>query len=180
MQYPLLTERLSISPLNIDDLDAFVSYRQDLEIARFQSWDVDFSRNQAIDLIQSQAELVFPPIGQWLQLGIRDRSTGYLLGDLALHNLEQENHYEIGFTVAKENQGKGIGKEALAKLLEVLFTENGGQIVEASTDRRNVASIRLLQSLGFTQEPNRSWVELFKGEIVTVDVFELRKSSSIK
>ena len=70
MAYPILTERLSIRPLAMVDLDTFVSYRQDPEIARFQSWETTYSKNQAIDLIESQAVSVLPKKGEWLQLAI--------------------------------------------------------------------------------------------------------------
>lgn len=176
MLYPLITNRLSISPLALGDLEAFVGYRQDPLVARFQSWNIDFSREQGLELIHSQAEVEFPTLGDWLQLGIKEISTGKLLGDLALHALEQEHRYEIGFTLARANQGKGFAKEAAAKLLEFLFNEKHALSVEASTDRRNIASINLLKSLGFTQVPSRSWVEEFKGETVTVDVFELHRT----
>ena len=177
MKLDLQTDRLQISPLEAADLDSFVRYRQQPEVARFQSWDCDFSREQGLKLIQSQAGISFPPPGEWLQLGVRDKSTGKLLGDLALHSLERENSYEIGFTIAKEHQGEGIGKEAAAKLLRFLFDEIGAEFVEANTDSRNVASIRLLESLGFSQLVDRSWVEEFKSETVTVYVFEVTRSA---
>lgn len=177
MALELRSERLQISPLEVADLDAFVSYRQNSEVARFQSWESDFSREQGLELIQSQAGISFPAQGQWLQIGIRDLSSGDLIGDLALHSLEQERCYEIGFTIATEHQGKGFGREAAARLLSYLFDEIGADRVEANTDSRNVASIRLLTSLGFIQQLDRCWVEEFKNETVTVYVFELTRSA---
>ena len=176
MPFPLVTARLSISPLELSDLDVFVEYRQDPEIARFQSWDVDFSKEQGLELIQSQVGIEFPGLGDWLQLGVREISTGKLLGDLALHALEEEHRYEIGFTLAKTHQGTGFAKEAAAKLLEFLFFEKNALSVEAATDRRNLASINLLKSLGFPQVPSRSWDEEFKDETVTVDVFQIHRT----
>ena len=177
MKLELQTDRLQISPLEAVDLASFVSYRQQPEVARFQSWNCDFSQEQGLQLIQSQAGISFPPPGEWLQLGVRDNSTGELLGDLALHSLDIENSYEIGFTIAKEHQGKGFGKEAAARLLRYLFDEVGAGLVEANTDSRNICSIRLLSSLGFSQQVDRSWVEEFKGETVTVYVFAVTRSA---
>ena len=176
MPFPISTTRLSISPLELGDLEVFVGYRQDPQVSRFQSWDIDFSKEQALELIQSQAGVEFPALGDWLQLGIKEISTGKLLGDLALHALEQQHRYEIGFTLDTAHQSKGFAKEAAAKLLEFLFNEKHALSVEASTDRRNIASINLLKSLGFTEVPSRSWDEEFKGETVTVDVFELHRT----
>jgi RimJ/RimL family protein N-acetyltransferase len=175
MTYPLLTERLSIEPLATPDLKAFVRYRQDPEVARFQSWESSYSESQARDLIESQADLSSPAAGDWLQLAIHDRQNGELLGDLALHTLEHEhNVFEIGFTIAGEHQGKGVAREAAARLIEFLFQEQNALTIRACTDRRNLPSINLLLSLGFELQPAKSWEEFFKNENVTVDQFELK------
>lgn len=176
----LQTHRLQISPLEAADLDAFVSYRQQPKVARFQSWGSDYAIEQGLKLIQSQAGIVFPPSGEWLQLGVRDKSTGELLGDLALHSLDRQSCYEIGFTIDSKHHGKGFGKEAAARLLAYLFEERGAELVEASTDSRNIASIRLLISLGFSQQTDRTWVEEFKNETVTVYVFELPRTAWVR
>lgn len=115
MSYPLLTPRLSIEPLALRDVDEFVRYRQDPEIARYQSWDMNYSAQQGLHLVQSQADVVLPAPGNWLQLAIHDRETGELLGDLALHTIDTaELSFEIGFTLATKNQGNGIAAKPLA------------------------------------------------------------------
>lgn len=135
MKYPLLTPRLSIEPLSIADLASFVSYRQDPEIARYQGWDASYSREQAIELITSQQGVLLPDLDDWLQLGIRSRDTGELLGDLAIHTVEVDAEvevgvdvedevaqtvFEIGFTIATQHQGKGFAREAAAVLMNTL------------------------------------------------------------
>jgi RimJ/RimL family protein N-acetyltransferase len=173
MSYPLLTPRLSIEPLNLSDLDAFVSYRQDADIARFQSWDTTYSAEQAVELIESQAGVLLPKQGQWLQLAVHEQISGELVGDLALHSLiENQSVFEIGFTIASQHQGKGFAREAASRLMIFLFSEVGAQKIVANTDRRNVSSIRLLLDLGFIFHPEKSWTENFKNEIATVDCFE--------
>ena len=174
MTYPLEPQRLSISPLTAADLRSFVEYRSDPEIARYQGWDAPYSETKASELIESQAGIDLPPKGEWLQLAIHLSSTGELIGDLALHALDESHEgYEIGFTVAKRFQGQGYAKEATTVLIENLVCEFGAKRFIATPDNRNVPSIRLLESLGFIKRPEKSWDELFKGENVTVDYFEL-------
>ena len=178
MSYPLLTERLSIQPLSIADLETFVEYRQDPEIARYQSWDTSFSHSQAEELIQSQSGVQIPDKDDWLQLGIHLGVSGALIGDLAIHRLDEEDiAFELGFTVAKQFQGHGYAREALLALMDYLFNEVKAIKLEASTDRRNIRSIKLLEAVGFHHEQTRTFTEEFKGEIVTVDVYETRFSS---
>ena len=173
MFYPLLTKRLSIEPLALPDLEPFVKYRQDPAIARYQSWDESYSLDQGLALIQSQAGVLLPEKGEWLQLGLHDRHSGQLIGDVAIHFLaDQSDCYELGFTVAKECQGLGYAKEAVEKLIEYLVAEAEAKSFIATPDSRNEASIRLLLSLGFRQNRSKSWTEEFKGESVTVHYFE--------
>jgi RimJ/RimL family protein N-acetyltransferase len=171
----LTTARLQISPLRVKDLDAFVEYRQDPQIARYQSWEPSFSKEQGIGLIQSQAGVSFPEKGDWLQLALHRLETDELIGDLALHSLEGgETAFEIGFTIAKKHQGQGYAKEGAKKLVEFLFDEHSANRIIATPDSRNLPSIKLLEALGFVKLPEKSWTEDFKGENVTVDFYELK------
>lgn len=172
MFYPLLTERLSIEPLALSDLDSFVDYRQDPEIARYQSWEPSYSKAQGKELIEGQLGVRLPGKDQWLQLGIRHRTTGELLGDLAIHSIEDDQSiFEIGFTLARQHQGQGFAREAARKLLEQLRLQGATKFF-ANTDSRNAPSIKLLTELGFTPQPSLGWTERFKGELVTVEYFE--------
>ena len=172
MTYPLITERLSIQPLALADLETFVEYRQDPEVARFQSWDTSYSHSQAEELIQSQNGVLLPEKGNWLQLGIHLGVSGELIGDLAIHRLDTESlEFEIGFTLARQFQGHGYAREALLALRDYLINEVGITKLEASTDRRTLSSIKLLETVGFHRVQARTFSEEFKGEIVTVDVY---------
>lgn len=172
-----MTSRLSISPLQISDLENFLSYRQDPAVARYQSWEPNYSEAQAADLINSQKGMDFPAADQWLQIGIRLQISGELVGDLALHALLDPDQFELGFTVATKHQGNSYAKEAARALLDRLFAECGAKSVVASADSRNLPSKAVLRSLGFLNQPHKSWVEEFKGETVTVEFFELLRPS---
>ncbi len=173
MSFPLTTTRLSIQPLVNADLTDFVSYRQDPEIAKYQSWEPTYSLEQGRALIESQTGVDWPAEGDWLQLGVRQIETQQLVGDLALHRLEATGEYELGFTFAREHQGKGYATESAGALLQLLFEDRSAISVIAYTDSRNLPSKKLLETLGFVKNPAGSWVEEFKGETVTVEVYLL-------
>ena len=174
MVYPLLTSRLSIEPLCENDLDTFISYRQDPEIARYQGWEPTYSKQQAQELLAKQFGVLSPVPGNWLQLAIHDRVSGELLGDVGLHRLVDERpKFEVGYTLAKSNQGQGYAREALGRLIDYLFEEKSAQEIIADCDDRNLASVRLLEYLGFKHIPEKSWTEFFKNELVKVDHYEL-------
>ena len=173
MFFPIVTERLSLSPLQLGDLENFVRYRQDPEVARYQSWEPTYSMSQGAELISSQQDFDFPPTGEWLQIGIRLITNGELVGDLALHAMQGLGEFELGFSVASEHQGQGYAYEAAKALLDKLFQEREAVSVVAFTDSRNAPSKALLRKLGFIENTTKSWIEEFKGETVTVETFEL-------
>ena len=173
MEYPLITKRLSIKPLEQADLENFVKYRQDPLIARYQSWTPDYSKAQGQKLIDSQVGQMIPKPGDWLQLGMHLHSTLELIGDLALHKIEaDEGCFEIGFTVDRRFQGNGYALEAASTLIDALVQNYAALRIIASADERNLASLRLLSKLGFKHDPLRDWEEVFKGENVKVLFFE--------
>jgi RimJ/RimL family protein N-acetyltransferase len=173
MQFPLLTERLSIRPLSLEDVDTFVEYRQDPAVARFQSWEPSYSRDDALSLISSQVGVNHPAEGEWLQLAIHLRASGEHVGDLALHTLaNDESAFELGFTIASPHQGLGYAREAATRFIQYLFSDVAAQKIIAMTDSRNASSIALLRALGFEHRPSHRFSEEFKGELVDVDYFE--------
>ena len=103
----IVTERLSLRPFQVDDLEAFVAYRSDPEVAKYQSWDSTYSMTDAESFLSSQGELVFGQPGEWLQLAIVDRATGAVCGDCAVRvATDQPATAEIGVTLAQASQGK--------------------------------------------------------------------------
>jgi RimJ/RimL family protein N-acetyltransferase len=80
----IVTERLSLRPFQGADLEAFVAYRSDPEVARYQSWDRTYSMADAETFLSSQRELAFGQPGEWLQLAIVDRATGGVCAGIAL------------------------------------------------------------------------------------------------
>ena len=174
MMFPLITKRLRIEPLSQGDVVAFVAYRKVPEVARFQSWSSNYSIAQGYELVRSQTGIVHPDKGEWLQIGIKLRSTGELVGDVAINNTDpSEPAVTLGFTIAQQHQGLGYAKEAVGTVISELRQEFSNVRFWAFTDARNAPSIALLKSLGFQELPEQKYLEEFKGETVEVLRFEL-------
>lgn len=155
------TNRCQLRYFREADLNAFTAYRSEPEVARFQSWE-SYSHEEAVALYKDVKGKAFGLIGQWYQIAIADKATDELIGDLALHFVEPKL-LEIGFTISPRYQGKGYGKEAVQGLLAHLFKELDFEKVVATTDAKNIASIKLLEALGFEREVDARSV-IFKGE----------------
>lgn len=177
MPLQLTTPRLVVEPLQQSDLAAFVAYRQDPDVARWQSWETDYSDQEALALLRAQPTGDLPLPGGWLQLAVRDRSTGTLHGDVAVHLLaELPDTYAIGMTVARQSQHRGIAAEAVGRVLDYLLTEAGAHRVVADCDTRNAAVARLLRRLGLRQESHQIDADFSKGEWITLDGYAVLAS----
>jgi RimJ/RimL family protein N-acetyltransferase len=161
----VLTERLVLTPLVAADAASLFAYRSLAEVSRYQNWD-PACLGDAAAFIDGLARIEFDTPGTWFQLGVRLRGTDELVGDLGVHFIEDGRQVEIGFTLAPEFQGIGLGTEAIEGLLGLLFGQMGKHRVYASADPRNTASIRLLERVGMRQEAHFVESVLFKGEWV--------------
>jgi RimJ/RimL family protein N-acetyltransferase len=168
----IVTERLALRHFEAGDLPAFVGYRRDPDVAAYQSWDVGYSMADAERFLAEQEGLRLGRPGTWVQLAIVDREDGALLGDCASHVLtDQPRTAEIGITLARASQGKGVAYEALRGLVTALFLDHGMHRVVAEADDRNRAVHRLCERLGFRQEARLVEADWFKGEWTTLRIY---------
>jgi RimJ/RimL family protein N-acetyltransferase len=168
----IVTERLLLRPFRAEDLHAFVAYRSDPEVARYQSWDATYSMADAERFLASQRNVSLGVAGEWVQLAAVDRRSGTLCGDCAVRVLTtQPATAEVGVTFARARQGSGLATEALAAVVTELFVARGIHRVYAEADDRNAAVHRLFERLGFRCEARLVEADWFKGEWSTLRVF---------
>lgn len=167
----IVTERLVLRPFRMGDLEGFVAYRSDPDVARYQGWDSSFSMAEAESFLDSQRGITFGQPGEWLQLAIVDRENDTLYGDCAVRVLADQPTAELGVTLAPASQGKGIAAEALTAVITELFDRLGLHRVFAETDDRNKAVHRLFERLGFRCEARLVESDWFKGEWTTVRIY---------
>lgn len=175
----LTTTRLRIAPLTRADVPAFVAYRQDPDVARWQSWDVTYSSAEATDLVDTQGTSL-PSPGEWLQLGAHARDTDVLLGDVAVHTLsDQPDTYELGVTMSRAAQGSGFATEAMSAVLAHLFAVGAHRVV-AFSDARNEPVARLLTRIGMRHEGRQVDADWFGGEWTTLDLWAVLASERVE
>lgn len=172
---PLTGERVVLRRLAPDDLCAFQAYRRDPELARYQGWSAQ-SDADAQAFIDEMAGAPLFARGEWLQLAIADAASDALLGDIGLHVAADGREAEIGFTLSRPAQGRGLAIEAVALALQLLWEHATVARVLGITDVRNLASLRLLQRLGFVPQETRAAV--FKGEPCLETVCVLQRPPS--
>jgi aminoglycoside 6'-N-acetyltransferase len=161
----LRTPRLCLRRFRESDVDAFVRYRSDPAVARYQSWDAPYPVEQARRFVVTMATAQADLPGEWLQIAVALALDGSLVGDCAFAPQAHEARtVEIGFTIAAEHQGRGYAREAVSLLLRHLFEQLGKHRVVASCDPRNAPSVKVLEAVGMRREGHTVESTWSKGE----------------
>jgi RimJ/RimL family protein N-acetyltransferase len=161
--HPLPLPRCTLRAFCEDDLAAFAAYRSDPRVARYQSWSPPFTLEDARAFLEKLRATPFGAPGTWQQIAVAEPGADALLGDCALHFLEDGMQVEIGFTMAPASSGRGLMREAVTGLLDRVFGGLGKHRAIALTDARNEPAIRLLAGLGFRREGHFLQNAFFKG-----------------
>ena len=147
---PLDHDGVRLRALRRDDVAAFLHYRSNPEVARFQGWlPMDLARARAF--IEEQCALAGVEGGAWRQFAIADARDDALLGDLGVWLSPDLDAAELGITVTPAAQGEGIGRRAMRAATDLLFSATTVQQVHACADARNIACRRMLQAAGFDE-----------------------------
>jgi RimJ/RimL family protein N-acetyltransferase len=172
--FPVPGTRLTLRRFQDDDLLSFVAYRSDPQVALYQSWS-SIDHDEARDFIRRQQRAQFGVPGEWFQTAIALRETDALIGDVGVCiKADDAACAEIGFTLAREHQGKGFGAEAVRLVLAFVFEKTAVERIEGTTDSRNTASIELMRRVGMRQErTEQAW---FKGSMCSEYTFVMMKS----
>ena len=149
----LQTSRLTLRSFIDNDLESFLAYRNDPEVAKYQGWGIPYPREKGEKFISSMRETNAPKQGVWIQFAVALKGTDELIGDLGCHvKKEDARQAVIGFTIASEHWRKGYAVEVISCLLEYLFEDMDMHRVTADCDVENAASYRTLEKLGFRRE----------------------------
>lgn len=145
---PVLTsERLVLRPLVATDAAALHDLYADAGLMRYWSHAPHTSfyetRRKVAGIVADRA---------WRNWAITRHGNDRAIGTLATHENRQGRVIEIGYALTRAHLGKGYAREAVTRLLDRLFGEEGVRRVFADTDPDNAASNRLVQSLGFVCE----------------------------
>jgi RimJ/RimL family protein N-acetyltransferase len=144
---PRFADDVMLRRLAVSDLPAFQAYRSDPLLARYQGWAPKSDAEAGAFLAEMSAATLLQP-GMWSQIGIAEPDGLALIGDIGLFLACDGHEAEIGFTLRRQSQGRGIGAAAVREAINLVFEETDADRVVGITDARNLQSIRLLQRVG--------------------------------
>ncbi len=86
-----------------------------------------------------------PPEAYWV---VRQKETNAFIGLVCLAKYHDQIHYEVSYEFDPAFWGEGYGTEVVEKVIEYGFTVFCLEGIYAETQKRNFASIRLLEKVG--------------------------------
>lgn len=145
-----VTDRLIIREQTIDDIPALYDIYSDEEASRYMEdlyKDPEEERDYLQKYIDNQYR--FFEYGVWA-LTLKD--SGKLIGRAGLSAREGYDALEIGYILGKPYRGQGYATEAVTAVMEYAEEELDVHDFIAFSKEKNTASLRLLESLGFTRK----------------------------
>jgi len=174
---PRIGPHIVLRRLRKTDLERFQAYRSDPVVGRFQGWG-PMSSNAAVSFLQRMSTAAFGTVGEWLQIGIAERTTDHLIGDVGVCVRDSDGkHAELGYTLAVEWQGRGLGSEAVLEAVAMLFENTDITRVVAITDTSNHASVHLLERVGMKLTGTLNSV--FRGSPCKEHVFAIARPDGV-
>lgn len=139
---------ISLRPLLLSDIDAFMVWVSDIEVARFCTWDPFQSKEEGIKFIHNSV-LPHP----WFRaICVEDVPVGAIMVT-ENKNSGDRCRVELGYHLGSKYWGRGIVTEAVKlATAEVLKEMKEVERVEAYVEVENVRSQRVLEKAGYTRE----------------------------
>jgi RimJ/RimL family protein N-acetyltransferase len=139
-----------LRPFEEEDAAAAFTWFGDPDVMRFTTTGPDRSVEQTkARLAKYQEHQSVHGFSKWI---ILDRATGSAIGDSGLLNLEEYRRIDLGYRFAKPYWGKGLATEAATAWVRAAFGDFDIERLTAFVHPENVASIRVLDKLGFRTE----------------------------
>ena len=148
----LETERLIIRKFTPEDLPALIELRADPEVNKFLG-GTKFQNAEAISKRFQFYLECYDKFGFGV-CAIVWKETGKMCGWSGLMPLEDTGEIEVGYGMAREFWGKGIGFECARAWLEYGFEKAGLDRIVAIALPENTASWRIMEKLGMRYEKN--------------------------
>ncbi|PCI59704.1 MAG: hypothetical protein COB37_11125 [Kordiimonadales bacterium] len=180
---PLKSDRLIVRRFRTDDAEAFLSWRDDADVARYTLWKYPYTIEQSRAFCAEIAAIERLPDSAWVQLMIEERVSGQAIGDIGLGiKIDGADSVKVGYSLHRDAWGKGYMTEILKLVLPTVALVTGAARLEAEIDIRNIASGTVLEKIGFKRGPLKEKAVFVKGEWCdeyeyVLDATEFLKSS---
>jgi len=172
------TERLRLEPLRATHAPEMFAFLSDSRLYEFIPRDPPSDLASLVERFQ-RLETRRSPKGDeiWLNWVVRSKANNQCLGRVEV-TLRQDASAYLAYEIEVASWGHGFATEACGRVIEALFGEFGVTRIVAEVDTRNIASIRLLERLGFQRGALRKNADFFKGSSSDEFTYALTRPAS--
>ncbi|HEY7415397.1 MAG TPA: GNAT family N-acetyltransferase [Ktedonobacteraceae bacterium] len=159
----LETSRLWLEPLHPSHASVLYEFLQSPAIYTFIPEDPPISL-EALTTRYQRLSSRRSPDGQeiWLNWAMRQRREGAYVGLLQATVYSDANAY-FAYTLFPLFWKQGYAREGCKRVMDLLLKDYQVHLIMAEIDTRNVASIKLIESLGFQRVATKLNADFFKG-----------------
>lgn len=150
----LITERLELRPLSLDDTGALWKFVSDPELPRMMSWDAHKDPSETRKIIEMM--IAAREAGTGYVWTLRHKNGGEPFGMVGLHDLVRTvrawrmDRAELGYWCGPtEERNRGLMTEAAREVVRFGFEDLGLHKIIVGCVKENEASRRVIEKLGF-------------------------------
>lgn len=147
----LTTDRLILRELRLSDFEALCAIESDPALFRYEPGP--YTPEQTRSRLETTIEWAGDLPRKRYKFGITVKPDDRVIGRISLSEISTESReWEIGWTVARQEWGKGYASEAAKAVLHFAFTGLKVHRVIAFCHAENAASTRVMEKLGMRRE----------------------------
>lgn len=170
-------DKVYLSPISMDDAEAYTSWLNDLETTRF------LTVSSANISLQSEREAL-PRLASGHTYAIVATATDELLGNCGLTDIEDANRTaEVGIFIGSESyRGEGYGREALRLLCDYAFNALNLRSLMLRVYAYNERALSCYRKVGFTEIGRRRKAHFYAGayhDVVLMDLLAEEFGASV-
>lgn len=143
------SERLSYRTFELSDIETVCALTTLPEVIRYTGDPQGVTFEQVREILTGNIFEQYQRYGMG-RLSVIEKKTNKLIGWCGLKYREEREAVDLGYRYLPEFWGKGYATEAAKRLLRHGFEDLGLTEIFAWADKRNHASIRVLQKIGMT------------------------------
>jgi RimJ/RimL family protein N-acetyltransferase len=146
---PIVTERVVLTPFDRGDAPALLALFREPAVRRYLLDDevVDQAWVEG-EIENSRARFAAGGLGLWMA---RDRASGEVLGFAGYRDFYDPPVEQVVYGLATATTGRGLATEVTRAMIDHAFLDPARAEIRASTDEPNLASVRVLERLGFAR-----------------------------
>jgi len=150
--FPTLhTERLILREMTPQDVNTLLKHFGNPQVVKFLDMNPIKSTEQADEWLRWMGGFFSAKGG--LRWGVERKLDGEFIGSAGLHNWNREAHYaELGYDIAQQYWGDGYATEVARAIIEFGWQQMKLNRIEADVVQGNIASMKIMERLGFKQE----------------------------